>query len=445
MQSEPLSERRGRGGRPRTPRPFITCACNDHAFVALTKGYVALVDPQDAPKLAARWERICQPLISPPPNESEAPEPLVAPPNAWEMEWRAIETAPRNGARVVIRAHGVHGPTALFARFHHDHWHDDHDIPLELKITHWMPAPIETLALSDLDSEVFVNAIAGHQKASEAYAELLAQAKEIERLKDERSPDYTQLAMAQAAEIERLKQTTGFAEWRETMIALAREAIAARKERKEDDEHSSDLHNHNHRSSDGRDGIRGGVQVAPPPTEGGLFNRPRGSVCGEQDDAYGPGGPKSGHKKPTPPTDDVAGLCERLESLGCTCVGMAEGKPYPTRCPYCDEDYERGHHRTKEAEDNCLGTLLPYLLNCEVDCCTEDDLPECWRRMKKAAAKLQTQAKEIDDLISTFAGEQEQLTAARQENQELREALEKADEGLNFVHLYDAAALRRQT
>jgi hypothetical protein len=398
--TEPLSERRGRGGRPRTPRPFITCACNDHAFVALTKGYVALVDPQDAPKLAARWERICQPLISPPPNESEAPEPLVAPPNAWEMEWRAIETAPRNGARVVIRAHGVHGPTALFARFHHDHWHDDHDIPLELKITHWMPAPIETLALSDLDSEVFVNAIAGHQKASEAYAELLAQAKEIERLKDERSPDYTQLAMAQAAEIERLKQTTGFAEWRETMIALAREAIAARKERKEDDEHSSDLHNHNHRSSDGRDGIRGGVQVAPPPTEGGLFNRPRGSVCGEQDDAYGPGGPKSGHKKPTPPTDDVAGLCERLDEISA---------PYPW-----------GTSNVRFSETARL-----------------------------TRAKLQAQAKEIerwrkDCLKAEFDwGEADRMYNDSQN--QLTAALEKADEGLNFVHLYDAAALRRQT
>ena len=36
-------------------RPFLVCHCGDHAFVALTRGFVALVDPADAPKLAA-WD-----------------------------------------------------------------------------------------------------------------------------------------------------------------------------------------------------------------------------------------------------------------------------------------------------------------------------------------------------------------------------------------------------
>lgn len=33
-------------------RPFHVCACGDHAFVELTRGYVALVDPDDIQSLA---------------------------------------------------------------------------------------------------------------------------------------------------------------------------------------------------------------------------------------------------------------------------------------------------------------------------------------------------------------------------------------------------------
>jgi hypothetical protein len=36
-------------------RPFRVCACGDHCFVELTKGFVALVDPADVPQLKDRY------------------------------------------------------------------------------------------------------------------------------------------------------------------------------------------------------------------------------------------------------------------------------------------------------------------------------------------------------------------------------------------------------
>ena len=35
-------------------RPFIVCDCGDHAAVALTRGYVALVSPKDVAKVEGR-------------------------------------------------------------------------------------------------------------------------------------------------------------------------------------------------------------------------------------------------------------------------------------------------------------------------------------------------------------------------------------------------------
>ena len=41
---------------PKLKRPFHTCACGDHAFLEVAAKYVALVDPDDVPKLAQhKW------------------------------------------------------------------------------------------------------------------------------------------------------------------------------------------------------------------------------------------------------------------------------------------------------------------------------------------------------------------------------------------------------
>ena len=109
-----------------------------------------------------------------------------------------------------------------------------------------------------------------------------------------------------------------------------------------------------------------------------------------------------------------------------------EGKPYPTKCPFCDEDYERGHHRTKEAEDNCPGNA-PKPAPADVEGLVarlrdEGDKMDAkfGTRLCDEAADLLERLKELMSLQCDYA---EQLDALTEQNRKLREALEKIASG----------------
>lgn len=62
------------------------------------------------------------------------------------MEWQPIETAPKNGLRLILAAH-VSGNTRVFIGGFDPYWHgkcwvsEDARVPIGFEPTHWMPLP----------------------------------------------------------------------------------------------------------------------------------------------------------------------------------------------------------------------------------------------------------------------------------------------------------------